>query len=130
MMMPGPLYHNGPAVWACQALLQGNHIVLLPRFDAEAALEAIQTHRADVTYMVPTMMKRVLRLDDEVRLSYDLSSLRVLWHLAEPCPPWLKEAWIEWLGADRIWELYAGTPRRSRSSRGPNGSSTVARSGG
>jgi bile acid-coenzyme A ligase len=32
-----------------------------------------------------------------------------VWHLAEPCPPWLKEAWIEWLGADRIWELYAGT---------------------
>lgn len=109
MMMPGPLYHNGPAVWACQALLQGNHVALLPRFDAEAALEAIQTHRADVTYMVPTMMKRVLRLDDDVRLSYDLSSLRILWHLAEPCPPWLKEAWIEWLGADRIWELYAGT---------------------
>jgi bile acid-coenzyme A ligase len=44
-----------------------------------------------------------------VRLGYDLSSLRVLWHLAEPCPAWLKEAWIDWLGADVIWELYAGT---------------------
>jgi bile acid-coenzyme A ligase len=44
-----------------------------------------------------------------VREKYDLSSLRVVWHLAEPCPPWLKEAWIEWLGADRIFELYAGT---------------------
>ena len=32
-----------------------------------------------------------------------------MWHLAEPCPPWLKEAWIDWLGAERIWELYAGT---------------------
>lgn len=109
MVMPGPLYHNGPAVWACQALLAGNHVVLLPRFDAEETLAAIERHRADVTYMVPTMMKRILRLDDEVRLRFDLSSLRVLWHLAEPCPAWLKEQWIDWLGAERIWELYAGT---------------------
>jgi bile acid-coenzyme A ligase len=59
--------------------------------------------------MVPTMMKRVLRLDDEVRFNYDLSSLRVVWHLAEPCPQWLKQAWIDWLGPERIVELYAGT---------------------
>ena len=109
MMMPGPLYHNGPAVWACQALLAGNHVVLLPRFDAESTLASIETHHCDVVYMVPTMMKRILRLDDEIRLGFDLSSLRVVWHLAEPCPAWLKEAWIDWLGAERIFELYAGT---------------------
>jgi bile acid-coenzyme A ligase len=109
MLVPGPLYHNGPAVWSCQALLQGNHVVLLPRFDAEEVLAAIERHRVDIVYLVPTMMKRILRLDDDVRHSYDLSSLRVVWHLAEPCPPWLKEAWIEWLGAERIFELYAGT---------------------
>ena len=109
LVMPGPLYHNGPAVWACQALLSGNHVVLLPRFDAEATLAAIADHSADVVYAVPTMMKRILRLDDDVRLSYDLSSLRILWHLAEPCPAWLKEAYIDWLGGERIFELYAGT---------------------
>jgi bile acid-coenzyme A ligase len=109
LMMPGPLYHNGPAVWACQALLAGNHVVLLPRFDAEATLQSIEIHKCDVVYMVPTMMKRILRLDDDTRLGFDLSSLRIVWHLAEPCPAWLKEAWIEWLGAERIFELYAGT---------------------
>jgi bile acid-coenzyme A ligase len=109
LVMPGPLYHNGPAVWACQALLSGNHVVVLPRFDAAATLEAIERHRADVVYLVPTMMKRILRLDDEERLAADLTSLRVVWHLAEPCPMWLKEAWIDWLGPERIFELYAGT---------------------
>jgi bile acid-coenzyme A ligase len=109
LVMPGPLYHNGPAVWSCQALLAGKHVVLLERFDAEATLAAIQDHRADVVYLVPTMMKRISRLDDEVRLGYDLSSLRVVWHLAEPCPPWLKQEWIDWLGPERIVELYAGT---------------------
>ncbi|HWE66441.1 MAG TPA: AMP-binding protein [Acidimicrobiales bacterium] len=109
LMMPGPLYHNGPIVWSCTALLAGNHIVLLPRFDAEATLAGIEQHRADMAYMVPTMMKRIWRLPLDVRERYDLSSLRVVWHLAEPCPPWLKDAWIEWLGPDRIMELYAGT---------------------
>ncbi len=109
LVMPGPLYHNGPAVWSCQGLLAGKHVVLLERFDAEATLAAIEAHRADVVYLVPTMMKRISRLPDEVRLGYDLSSLRVVWHLAEPCPPWLKQEWIDWLGPDRIVELYAGT---------------------
>ncbi|HLI53295.1 MAG TPA: AMP-binding protein [Acidimicrobiales bacterium] len=108
-VMPGPLYHNGPIVWSCGALLKGNHVVVLPRFDAEATLAAIHEHRARVVYLVPTMMRRILRLPEEVRSSYDLSSLRWVWHLAEPCPVWLKQAWIDWLGPERIIELYAGT---------------------
>ena len=109
LLMPGPLYHNGPVVWSCVALLAGAHLVVLPRFDAEATLAAIEEHSVDVVYLVPTMMKRIWRLPIEVRERYDLSSLRFVWHLAEPCPPWLKEAWIDWLGPERIWELYAGT---------------------
>jgi len=54
-------------------------------------------------------MKRILRLEPDVRLGFDLSSLRIVWHLAEPCPAWLKQEWIDWLGAERIYELYAGT---------------------
>ena len=109
MMMPGPLYHNGPIVWASAALLGGNHVVVLPRFDAEATLAGIEEHRSDIAYLVPTMMKRIWRLPVDVREGYDLSSLRLIWHLAEPCPPWLKDAWIEWLGPERIMELYGGT---------------------
>jgi bile acid-coenzyme A ligase len=109
IVMPGPLYHNGPAVWSCQALLNGNHVVVMPRFDAEGTLALIEQHRATVLYMVPTMMKRIWRLPEGARLGYDVSSLRVVWHLAEPCPEWLKQCWIDWLGAERIYELYAGT---------------------
>jgi bile acid-coenzyme A ligase len=109
LVMPGPLYHNGPIVWSLNALLWGGHVAVLPRFDAEATLAAIEEHRAEIVYLVPTMMKRIWRLPEETRLKYDLSSLKLVWHLAEPCPPWLKEVWIDWLGPDRIVELYAGT---------------------
>ncbi|MFM2183766.1 MAG: hypothetical protein RJB61_2060 [Actinomycetota bacterium] len=109
IVMPGPLYHNGPAVWSWQSLLHGNGVALLSRFDAEQTLAAIEQHRATVLYVVPTMMKRIWRLPEHVREAYDLTSLRVVWHLAEPCPEWLKQSWIDWLGAERIYELYAGT---------------------
>ena len=38
MVVPAPLYHNGPIVWSCSAWLAGSHVVVLPRFDAEATL--------------------------------------------------------------------------------------------
>lgn len=109
LVMPGPLYHNGPFMWSVTALLAGNHVVLGGKFDAERTLQLIDRHRPESLYVVPTMMARITKLPDDVRAQYDVSSLKVVWHLGAPCPPWLKEAWIEWLGANVIWELYAGT---------------------
>lgn len=109
MMMPGPLYHNGPFMWSTQALLMGSHLVLGGRFDAATTLQLIERHRADIMYVVPTMMQRIWKLPVEERLAFDVSSLEIVWHLSAPCPAWLKEAWIEWLGPEKIWELYAGT---------------------
>jgi bile acid-coenzyme A ligase len=109
VLMPGPLYHNGPLVTVLAALEVGATVVVMPKFDAENTLREIQRHKATWVYFVPTMMGRIWRLPEEVRNSYDLSSLRTLWHLAAPCPAWLKEEWIKWLGPDVIWELYGGT---------------------
>jgi bile acid-coenzyme A ligase len=109
MVIPGPLYHNGPIVWSCSAWLAGSHVVVLPRFDAEATLAAVDRHQADTVYLVPTMMKRISRLPEDVRSAYDMSSVESVWHRAEPCPEWLKQQWIDWLGPERIFELYAGT---------------------
>lgn len=109
MLIPGPLYHNGPFLWAMQALFRGCTVVITTRFDAEETLRLIEAHTVDVVYTVPTMMRRIWALPEEVRSRYDLSSLRALWHLAAPCPAWLKECFIGWLGAEVIWELYGGT---------------------
>jgi bile acid-coenzyme A ligase len=108
-LMPGPLYHNGPFVWTTTALLAGNHVVLGGKFDAERTLQLIDRWHPDSMYVVPTMMARISKLPADVRDRYDVSSLKVIWHLAAPCPPWLKEEWINWFGAEAIWELYAGT---------------------
>jgi bile acid-coenzyme A ligase len=107
MSVPGPMYHNAPFSYSTRGLVNGNHVLTMPRFDAETTLAQVQEHRADWMLLVPTMMLRIWRLPD--RESYDLSSLQVVWHMAAPCPPWLKEAWITWLGGEKIFELYAGT---------------------
>jgi len=109
MVMPGPMYHNGPFTCSVTGLNLGAHLVLLPRFDSEQTLAAVDRHKATWLYLVPTMMSRIWRLPDEVKAKYDVSSLTTVWHMAAPCPPWLKEAWIHWIGPEAIMELYAGT---------------------
>ncbi len=112
-IMPGPLYHNGPFVTSVSAINMGAHLVILPRFDAEATLKAIHDHRGSWIYLVPTMMGRIWRLPEATRAAYDIRSLRMMWHLAAPCPAWLKEAWIDWLGPEVVMELYGGTEGQS-----------------
>jgi bile acid-coenzyme A ligase len=109
MLITAPLHHNAPFGTACYALFTGGEVTLMRRFDAADTLAEVQRHRITWLYQVPTMMRRIHALPGEVKQSYDLSSLRSVWHVAAPCPPWLKHAWIDWLGPERIWELYAGT---------------------
>jgi bile acid-coenzyme A ligase len=90
-------------------LMRGNHIVVMSRFDAEQTLRLLDHWRVDWVNLVPTMMHRIWRLPPAVRTRYDLSALRIMLHLAAPCPPWLKDEWIRWLGPERIHELYGGT---------------------
>ncbi|HUO11661.1 MAG TPA: AMP-binding protein, partial [Caulobacteraceae bacterium] len=106
---PGPLYHNAPFTQTHRALFRGDTVVGMARFDPEETLRLIAEHRARWINMVPTMMLRIWRLPHDVRIRYDLSSLTHVWHMAAPMPPWLKEAWIDWLGPERIWEFYGGT---------------------
>jgi bile acid-coenzyme A ligase len=109
VVMTAPLTHNAPLVASTATLLLGSHLVLMPRFDASTCLRLVAQHRAEWLYLVPTMMQRIWRLPTDERTSYDLSSLEVAFHMAAPCPRWLKQEWIDWLGANRIWELYGGT---------------------
>ncbi|MET0272803.1 MAG: AMP-binding protein [Phenylobacterium sp.] len=109
VLIPAPMYHNAPFGMMMQATALGAHVVVMARFDPEATLAEVEKRRATWLYLVPTMMSRIWRLPDEVRARYDLSSVETLWHMAAPCPPWLKEAFIHWIAPGEVMELYAGT---------------------
>ncbi|WP_374573362.1 AMP-binding protein [Phenylobacterium sp.] len=109
VVIPAALYHNAPFGMAAAGITLGAHVVVTPRFDPEATLQAVQQHKATWLYLVPTMMSRIWRLPEEVRAAYDVSSLETMWHMAAPCPAWLKENFIHWFGPETVMELYAGT---------------------
>lgn len=109
VLNPGPLYHNAPFHCITMAMFTGNTIVEMQKFDAQRALDLIEQHGVNWVTMVPTMMHRIWQLGPEVLARYKLPSLRMVLHMAAPCAPWLKQAWIDWLGSDRVWEYYGTT---------------------
>ncbi|MEW6211250.1 MAG: acyl-CoA synthetase [Acidobacteriota bacterium] len=104
----GPMYHAAPNVYGLYAAKSGGFCVLEPRFDAEELLRLIERYRLTHLHMVPTMFVRLLKLPDEIKNKYDLSSLRFVVHAAAPCPPEIKRRMIEWWGMV-INEYYGST---------------------
>ncbi|MEB3031232.1 fatty-acid--CoA ligase FadD4 [[Mycobacterium] nativiensis] len=97
-LSPAPLYHTAPSVWSMSVQEMGGGVVVLEKFDARGALEAIERYRVTHAQFVPTMFVRMLKLPTEIRNAYDLSSLRRVVHAAAPCPPEIKRQMIDWWG--------------------------------
>ncbi|WP_322858457.1 AMP-binding protein [Mycobacterium europaeum] len=108
-LVPIPLSHNTGFTTATLALLMRHHLVLMSRFDPERFLRLITDHRVTFLTTVPTIMQRVLPVYHADPESYDLSSIRRFWHMGAPCPPAVKQAWIDLLAPEKVWELYGGT---------------------
>ena len=107
-LLTAPIYHSAPSLYFQNALMLSELVVLESRFDPEHFLRLVQEHRIDTAYMVPIMYVRLLRLPQEVRARYDLSSLRFIASTGAPCAPDVKRAMIEWLGPV-INETYASS---------------------
>ena len=107
-LSPAPLYHAAPLRFCGLIHMVGGTVVIMPRFDPEQALAYIEQYRATHSQWVPTMFVRMLKLPDEIRSRYDLSSLKVAVHAAAPCPVDVKQQMIDWWGPV-LHEYYAAT---------------------
>jgi long-chain acyl-CoA synthetase len=107
-LVSGPLYHAAPLGAAVGALHLGQTAVLMGKWDPLAFLTVVQEHRVTSATMVPTMFERLLKLPEEVRATFDISSLRVVTHAGAPCAPATKRAMIEWFGPI-LNEFYAAS---------------------
>jgi acyl-CoA synthetase (AMP-forming)/AMP-acid ligase II len=103
-----PIYHAAPLRFTAFIHSHGGTVVMAPQFDPRAALEAIQEYGATHSQWVPTMFVRMLKLPDNVRSSYDVSSMKVAVHAAAPCPVDVKRAMIDWWGPV-LYEYYSST---------------------
>ena len=107
-LSPAPLYHTAPSVWSMAFQSAGIPVVVMQRFDAEGALDAISRHRVTHGQFVPVMFTRMLKLPEAVRDSYDVSSLQRVMHAAAPCPVEIKKQMIAWWGPI-VDEYYASS---------------------
>jgi long-chain acyl-CoA synthetase len=107
-LSPAPLYHSAPLRFSMAVHQVGGTVISMERFDAEEALALIEKYRVTHIQVVPTMFGRMLKLPDDVRSRYDVSSLTMAVHAAAPCPVAVKQQMIEWWGPI-IHEYYAGT---------------------
>ena len=107
-LSPAPLYHAAPLRWTMCVHKLGATVVVMEKFDPEFALQLIEKHKADVGQWVPTHFVRMLKLPEETRAKYDVSSVKCAVHAAAPCPIPIKEKMIEWWGPV-LSEYYAGS---------------------
>lgn len=108
-IVAGPLWHSAVFTYAFRGMLTGHRLVILDRFDPERWIDAVETHRVTWGLLVPAMMTRLLRLPAEARAPGRVASIESVLHMGAPCAPGLKRAFLDWLGAERVDEVYAGS---------------------
>jgi len=103
-----PLYHSAAPAFAAMMLALGGTVVLMERFDPENVLDTIQRESITGAFMVPTMLARLADLDEKVRRSYDISSLRWILSGAAPLPTSTARRFQEAFGRV-LWNFYGST---------------------
>lgn len=117
-LSPAPLYHAAPLRFSIRCISNGGGVVVMQKFDAEAALYTIEKYHVTHSQWVPTMFVRLLNLDESIRQAYDLSSHRLALHAAAPCPIEVKQQMLKWWGPI-IWEYYTGSERAGATTISP-----------
>lgn len=107
-LSPAPFYHAAPLRFCLATHALGATIVAMEHFDAEEYLRLVDEYDITHSQVVPTMFVRMLKLPEETRTKYDVSSLECVIHAAAPCPVPVKQQMIEWFGPV-IREYYAGS---------------------
>lgn len=107
-LSPAPLYHAAPLTYNTITMYGGGTCIIMEKFDPERSLQLIEQYKVTQSQWVPIMFVRMLRLPEDVRKRYDLSSHKLAIHAAAPCPEEIKHQMIDWWG-EIIFEYYGGT---------------------
>lgn len=107
-LSPAPLYHAAPLRHSMVTIKMGGTVYVMGKFDAVGSLRLIEHHGITHSQWVPTMFVRLLKLPEDDRKRFDLSSMDMAVHAAAPCPADVKRRMLDWWGPI-IHEYYSGT---------------------
>ena len=117
-LSPAPLYHAAGVNYTMAVHRVGAASIVMPKFDAEAVLRLIETHRVTHAQFVPTMFVRMLKLPETVRRALRRVEPACVIHAAAPCPVDVKHQMMKWFGPI-IHEYYGGTEGFARTTIDP-----------
>jgi acyl-CoA synthetase (AMP-forming)/AMP-acid ligase II len=103
-----PLYHSAAQAFVLIHAAIGATVVLQRHFEPSQTLEMIRRLAIESTFLVPTMIQRIVELPVDVRGPRP-GSLRCLVSGAAPFPQRLREQAIEYFGARAIFDFYGAT---------------------
>jgi long-chain acyl-CoA synthetase len=107
-MLCGPFYHSAQWAFSFLPMVGGSSVVMQHKYDSADMLRLIDQHQCTNVHLVPTQMKRLLDLPEDVKARYSGQSMQAIWHGAAPCPPAVKRGLIDWWGP-KITEYYGST---------------------
>ncbi|WP_341886980.1 AMP-binding protein [Variovorax sp. YR752] len=107
-MLTLPMHHGAGPGTCWSSIAAGNTLIMARRFLPQQALADIQRHRINHWVAVPTMLKRIAALPEDVLRGYDVSSIRSLRTGAAPVPTSLKE-WVLGYFGEVLHEAYGAT---------------------
>ena len=106
ILVMAPMYHtNGFAT--LHFLLGGDRLVILEKFDAKVALDAIERHKVTTFTATPTMLQRIADVDGV--FDRDLSTVEWILQGAAMMPPSLLRTWFDLLAPEKIVMAYGMT---------------------
>ena len=108
-LLGAPLNHAAGQSSARATHATGGCVYIMPRFDPEEALRIISGERITTTFLVPTMLNRIVNLPAETRARYDVSSVTSIATGASPCPQSVKEQVLAYFGPNSLYESYGST---------------------
>lgn len=103
-----PLFHTWGWAHLALAMLLESTVVLRRKFDPEGCLETVTEHKCDSLVVIPVMLQRIMKLPEETRDSYDLSSVKVVAASGSALPGDLGINWMDQFG-DNLYNTYGST---------------------
>lgn len=103
-----PLYHAAALRFALAVTAGGGLVHVMTRFDAEHALQLLESEKITHSQWVPAMFQRLLRLPASRLKNFKAPAHQCAIHGAAPCTPQIKQAMIQWWGPILL-EYYSGS---------------------
>ncbi len=103
-----PLFHGTGLSQFLLTLALGSTTVTRRKYDPRKTLEMMAEYKCETLVLVPTMLQRMLEMDDEEIKKYDLSALKIIFLAGSALAPEVGNHAMELFG-DVVYNLYGST---------------------